>query len=209
MSMHWLFMRLPAEQLATLAPALALPEDADESSEEEWWDTAAFNRLESTRPLLDIDLAWHTIHFLLTGEPWGGIGPLARAILGTAPGGALDVTALSQGSPTYADPAAEEILPAGMVDPIEVGAIAAALRNTPDAALDARYDPAQFQALGLYPWLGAEGDGETWYVQRRDTVYTGDALRAYIMECYHDLVAFYQEAATAGEALLQYPMGMM
>ena len=31
---------------------------------------------------LDIDKTWHVIHFLLTGEAWGGELPLANAVLG-------------------------------------------------------------------------------------------------------------------------------
>jgi len=31
---------------------------------------------------LDIDKAWHAIHFCLTGDPWAGKPPLANAVLG-------------------------------------------------------------------------------------------------------------------------------
>src|SRR3954470_8881166 len=31
---------------------------------------------------LDIDKTWHVIHFLLTGEAWGGEPPLVDAVLG-------------------------------------------------------------------------------------------------------------------------------
>jgi hypothetical protein len=31
---------------------------------------------------LDIDKTWHVIHFLLNGDPWNGMQPLANVVLG-------------------------------------------------------------------------------------------------------------------------------
>ena len=33
-------------------------------------------------PGLDVDKAWHGIHYLLTGDAWGGEAPLANVVLG-------------------------------------------------------------------------------------------------------------------------------
>ena len=39
----------------------------------------------------DLDKAWHGIHFMLTGEPWGGKGPLAYLLGGGAKIGDVDL----------------------------------------------------------------------------------------------------------------------
>ena len=41
--------------------------------------------------IFDIGKAWHGIHFMLTGQPFGGEGPLARVIFGEASIGEMDV----------------------------------------------------------------------------------------------------------------------
>ena len=49
---------------------------------------------ESTRDQhrhLQIDSAWHVLHYLLTGTAWAGEGPKAKAILGGTPLGDEDV----------------------------------------------------------------------------------------------------------------------
>ena len=44
-----------------------------------------------TEKQLDIDKAWHALHYLLNGTAWGGEGPLANAVLGGEPIGEEDV----------------------------------------------------------------------------------------------------------------------
>jgi hypothetical protein len=34
---------------------------------------------------IDLDKSWHAIHYLLTGDPWGGEPPLFNAVLGGTP----------------------------------------------------------------------------------------------------------------------------
>lgn len=90
----------------------------------------------------DIDKAWHGIHFLLTGSPSGGVGPLAAAIMG-----------------------GEEIGedagygPARYLEPEEVKSIAQALADASTEDLAKRYSPKALTAADIYPGIWEqEGD---------------------------------------------------
>jgi hypothetical protein len=88
---------------------------------------------------MDLDKAWHGIHFLLNGDSWGGEPPL-NFLLAGEPIGDIDVG--------YG--------PARAFRPAEVLEIAKALCATPRAALAARYDPDAMEAEEIYPsgiWL--------------------------------------------------------
>ena len=41
--------------------------------------------------IFDIGKAWHGIHFMLTGQSFGGEGPLARVVFGEAPIGEAEI----------------------------------------------------------------------------------------------------------------------
>ncbi|MCW7537951.1 YfbM family protein [Aquabacterium sp. A7-Y] len=93
---------------------------------------------------LDIDKTWHGLHFLLTGESYGGEGPLAWAIMG-------------------GEPIGEDVGygPARYLEPQQVREVAAALAPITVQALNARYDPAAFEKADIYPtgiWR-SEGQG--------------------------------------------------
>lgn len=89
---------------------------------------------------LDLDKAWHGIHFLLTGSAWEpGEGPGA-AILGG------DEIGEDNG---YG--------PARLLTPEAVRSIAAGLETVEIETLRARYDPDSLAAADIYPTIWDEG----------------------------------------------------
>ena len=93
---------------------------------------------------LDVDKAWHAIHFLLHGQTWEGTGPLYDAVLGGQPLGEEDVG--------YG--------PARYLTPEEVKATAAALDQVSVADLLNRFDAHELNDNDIYPqhWTGEEMD---------------------------------------------------
>ena len=86
---------------------------------------------------LDIEKSWHGLHYLLTGEVWGGAPPLADAVLGGRPLG----DGLSYG-------------PAMALTPDEVKAVAGALEKVTHDQLRERYgDGSALMAADIYPQL--------------------------------------------------------
>jgi hypothetical protein len=97
---------------------------------------------------LDTDKAWHLIHFLLTGEAWGGTEPLVNAVLGGTEIGKEDVG--------YG--------PARYLTPAQVMAAAKALADISASELWERFDLQQVRDADIYPsgWEG--GDTERNYI---------------------------------------------
>ena len=83
----------------------------------------------------DVDKAWHGIHYLLTKTDWGGEFPLNFLVDGGATVGDIEVG----------------VGPARAFRAAEVEAIDRALRGIDEATLRARFDPAEMQALDIYP----------------------------------------------------------
>ena len=92
---------------------------------------------------LDLDKSWHGLHWLLTGDVWGGAFPLGAAILrGEDVGPDLGMG------------------PARFVTPEEVVRVAAALEAISEEELTRRYDPVTMTALKIYPAIWEdEGSG--------------------------------------------------
>lgn len=91
---------------------------------------------------IDVDKAWHGLHYLFNGNAHGGDGPLAQAILGGEEiGEEMDYG------------------PARLLDPATVAAIAQALNALDPEELKRRYDPQDMEAKQIYPdiWVN-EGD---------------------------------------------------
>ena len=82
---------------------------------------------------LDVDKAWHGIHFLLTGTAWGGEFPLAFIVRG-----GREVGDVGYG-------------PARVFSSAEVKAIATALEPLSRQALEGRFDAAAMTRLDIYP----------------------------------------------------------
>lgn len=122
---------------------------------------------------VDLDKAWHGIHFLLTGTAWEGAPPLDFLAKGGREVGDLEVGYGAARSLTAA----------------EVAAAAAALAGLPDAVLRERYDPKAMAALELYP--------DIWDRNRPD-----DDPREYLMESVTVLRGFLDRTRDRGLGLL-------
>ena len=97
-------------------------------------------------PALDLDKAWHGVHFLIAGEPWQTRASehATQCILGGEECG----DDLGYG-------------PARLLGPAAVAAIAAALPEV--ETLRPRFDPHAFAAADIYPTMWERDDpGETW-----------------------------------------------
>ncbi len=95
---------------------------------------------EMPEPELDLDKAWHGIHYLLTGSSWEVGEGAGAAILGGDPVG----EDAGYGPPRILDPAAVRVIASGL-DALDV------------AALRARFDPDALEAAEVYPGIWDEG----------------------------------------------------
>ncbi|HEY0639436.1 MAG TPA: YfbM family protein [Pseudonocardiaceae bacterium] len=94
---------------------------------------------------VDLDKAWHAIHFLLTGSDWTTSPGAGEAILG--------------GSPIGEDAGYG---PPRLLAPDRVAAVAAGLPAADD--LRARYDRDALAAAGIYPGIWEDDDDDEQYV---------------------------------------------
>ena len=92
--------------------------------------------------VVDVDKAWHGMHFLLTGAPWEADAPLGDAVLGGAAVGEEDVG--------YG--------PARGLSSSEVKAVAVALAPIDEAAFRQRFDGEALAEEEIYPTIWDEGD---------------------------------------------------
>ena len=122
---------------------------------------------------LDIDKAWHAIHYTLNGSAWEGEEPLFLVVLG-----------------------GEEIGedagygPARYLTPDEVRQVAAALSTVGADQFSERFSPAQLDAAEIYPQIwerdGAEGLEYVLFYYNQlvsfygDAAKRGDAVLAYL-----------------------------
>jgi hypothetical protein len=90
---------------------------------------------------VDLDKAWHCLHYLLTGSAVGGEPPLDFLLQGGTAVGTEDLG--GQG-------------PARVFRPLEAARIADALAPLETSALMARFDPKKLETLGVYPGRWAE-----------------------------------------------------
>lgn len=124
---------------------------------------------------LDIDKAWHGLHFLFTGTAWEGKPPLNFIAGGGQEVGDVDVG--------YG--------PARAFTSAEVKEISAALTGLSTADLRKRFDPAKMMKLQIYP--------EIWDRDAAD-----DDTLAYLLEYFEQLKAFLAHGAERNFALLVY-----
>ena len=91
---------------------------------------------------LDLDKAWHAIHFTLNGKAWEGEGPLSHVILGGTEIG-------------------EDIGygPARYLTPDQVQAAASALSGVAPEVFGARFNHSALTAAEIYPEIWQDGDG--------------------------------------------------
>jgi hypothetical protein len=88
---------------------------------------------------VDLDKAWHCLHYLLTGSAVGGDGPSSFILKGGQPLGDED---LGRGPPR-------------LFRPLEAAAIAEALAKVQASQLLQRFDLKKLEKLSIYPggWL--------------------------------------------------------
>ncbi|KXU80135.1 YfbM family protein [Aeromonas enteropelogenes] len=150
MSMIGNYLKLSTEQLEEIvsdpakAEELVYPDDANYPTE-----------------ALDINKAWHLIHFLLNGETWGGEGALSNAVLG---GHELPETDAGYGPFRY-------------LQASEVKQTSLALAEVSSSDLWSRFDAKKVTAAEIYPtpWAGDDGD--------RDYILQNfEALKQYFAE---------------------------
>ncbi len=92
--------------------------------------------------VIDLDKAWHGLHFLFTGEAWGGEPPLDFLAVGGETVGEVDVG--------YG--------PARVLRPAAVQLIDDALAMLDEDDLRRRFDPAALTAAEIYPTIWEEGE---------------------------------------------------
>ena len=104
-------------------------------------------------PLLDIQKAWHGVHFLLTGTAGEAPGPLGHTILGGTP----------MGEDTgYGPPR--------VLQPEEVAQVAVALGGLSREALAGRYDAAALESAQVYPGGWEDPDCLAWLLDSFEEV---------------------------------------
>ncbi len=124
---------------------------------------------------IDVDKAWHVLHWLFTGTAWKGKFPEGFLVSCGTEVGNVDVG--------YG--------PARSFGPEEVRQIAAFLGSLDEAQLRARLDPKAMTAADIYPGFGGGGT-----FTEDEWEYVGDAFLA--------LQQFVAETASRGMALLVY-----
>jgi len=140
MSMNGNFKALSDQELETLA--------ADPSSVEQLLFASLLGGSSNGHEELEIDKAWHGLHFLLTGTAWEGDFPLNFI----ATGGQEVGDDLGYG-------------PARALTSGEVHKIDAALEPLTRGALVQRFDPARMTELEIYPFGWSDDpDGELEYL---------------------------------------------
>lgn len=135
MGMVWIGRRLSTSELQAV---LDNPTEVTELLFGNLNDEAA----ETPKPVVDLDKAWHGIHYLLTGAAWSlGDGPAGEAILGGEQIG---------GDQGYG--------PVRLLRPEAVGRVAAALRGVSIEELRSRFDPDAMTAAEIYPDMWTRDD---------------------------------------------------
>lgn len=122
---------------------------------------------------LDLDKAWHGIHYLLTGTNFKGEFPLNFLVLGGEQAGRVEVG--------YG--------PARLFTSARVHEIAAALAPIDETSLRARFNPDEMMRLAIYPsiWDREPADDDTF---------------AYCAEFYSEMKAFVADTASRGLGLV-------
>jgi len=97
--------------------------------------------------LLDVGRAWHAVHMLLNGSPWGGSGPAFDAVLGGT---------------TLGDPSTYE--PVRALLPPRVAAVAEHLQALSAEQLRPRFTHRAFRQAEVYPDVWDQPDVLTAFV---------------------------------------------
>jgi len=121
---------------------------------------------------IDVDKAWHGIHFLLAGDTWGGKPPLANVVLGGTEIG---------GDVGYG--------PARFLTADDVRAVADAIKEITPDKLSELYDATNLSQNEIYPDIWGDDDDAvayltSWYQTLRsyylDAAAKGQAMLKYL-----------------------------
>jgi len=128
-----------------------------------------------TEDQMDLDKAWHVLHFLFTGSAWEGEFPQGFLVSCGKPVGDVDVG--------YG--------PARGYTPAEVAQISAYLESLDLSALRTSLGPKRLSEEGIYPDFGSEEpiSDEDW---------------EYCSGAFNNMAAFVSETASRQMALLVY-----
>jgi hypothetical protein len=105
----------------------------------------------------DVGRAWHAVHMLLNGSPWGGSGPAFDVVLGGT---------------VLGDPSTYE--PVRVLVPQRVSAVAVLLAGLPPEDLRGRFTHRAFRQAEVYPDVWDQPDVLTGFV-----LPAYDALRTF------------------------------
>jgi hypothetical protein len=125
-------------------------------------------------PLLELDKAWHGVHFLLTGSATEATDGVGQAILGGVEIG----PDMGYG-------------PARYLTPDQVSAVAYELGVLKSEDLRARFDGVAMQAANVYPGIWDEDDPD-------------EPLVDWLVETFDEVRRFYEAAAARRSAVLLY-----
>lgn len=132
--------------------------------------------------MLDLDRAWHAIHYLLNDSAHEGEGAAGMVIFGGATIG--EGADADEEEDDYGEPPPV----VRYLTPSQVEEVAALLADTSVEALQERYDPDAMEQAEIYP-------PGVWEEERQEAF-------DYVAEYYEMLVGFYELAAERGDAML-------
>lgn len=131
----------------------------------------------SLPPPLDLEKAWHGLHFLLTEKAEGGPRPLEWSVLGPV------AQRVSDQVPCAYDPP-------GYLLREQVQEVSDALALLSVDALRGRYSPARMERLNIYPshiWARSDEDNQGW-----------------LLDCFAQLSGHYRSAVARGDAMMMW-----
>lgn len=130
---------------------------------------------EGARPNIDLDKAWHGIHYLLTGTAWGGTEPLHYIVTGGQQIGEVDVG--------YG--------PARAFTSEQARAFASAIAAVTPDELASRFNPHAMAELEIYPDIWGRDPAE-------------DDTLTYLLDYFEALKEFVELARDEGMGLITF-----
>ena len=128
---------------------------------------------------LNLDKAWHGLHYLLTGMTWAGEEPNCYLLAGgTQVGNEQEHDVFGYG-------------PARVLAPAQVAAFSAAVAALTRDEIRRRYNPAEMTSLDIYPNVWDRPEEET-------------DNRAFLTASAAELRGFLRRAAAAQQAIIIY-----